>query len=302
MNTDYLVFFKEKPFQLIPGSPLPEQLLELLNLKKLKTFAYITAYNPNSLLQENSENVKRQESLKAELVRKERWILPGYSQSKKKDWEREESFFVAGISLPEAMHLAYQFSQNAILFGELEGFVDLKFLYEPCRISEMKNGDFQLHDEYQRTKQCSSSFLSEPRIRRYLDIVYLPVDLYQELFVDTIPIFVYGTLRAGEVGNRFMKNTTLLESNVLIYGYELYSNRYYPYAVPSEDSKDWIRGDIYLVSHETLYSLDEYEGIRSGEYKRIFDYRLGCYLYIAGKDLPAKIQKIPSGDWRERNF
>lgn len=108
-------------------------------------------------------------------------------------------------------------------------------------------------------------------------------------------LFVYGTLRRGS-SNQMARNLAC-EANFLEHGKmrgRLYAVRGYPGLTPSEDSQDWVIGDVYrLRDPEALLTiLDEYEGcgpanVPPYEYERVLctvllnsGASLQCWVYL----------------------
>lgn len=109
-------------------------------------------------------------------------------------------------------------------------------------------------------------------------------------------VFVYGTLRKGEVNHYLLKEAVLIEKDVKVEGYELRANQYYPYAFLSKGKH--IIGDIYEVSDALLEGdLDELEDTHTGYYVRHYDFKYCCFIYLKGKDDRKNYPLIESGDW-----
>ncbi len=80
-------------------------------------FAIITAWNPGSQWRPETANRANNRLLEAKLRAAAQVVLPALGQGDQGDWPAEESFFAAGIRQDEALHLAADFSQNALVFG-----------------------------------------------------------------------------------------------------------------------------------------------------------------------------------------
>ena len=124
-----------------------------------------------------------------------------------------------------------------------------------------------------------------------------------------VNVFVYGTLRKGEVNNSLLKNAACMAEQCWTNGL-LYDTGYgYPAMTQSPSSR--IYGELYSVTEEELEKLDQLEGYQEGRndnlYVRIQQrvytdkgvYR--AFLYIASKENLVK-RKIPNGDWKEYNL
>lgn len=109
-----------------------------------------------------------------------------------------------------------------------------------------------------------------------------------------VKLFVYGTLRKEGTANHFLLNSTLLDSAVVLNGYSLYSFGPYPFAIRTDNDKDFIVGDIYEVEEDTLLILDDYEGEM---YKREIEKINGFYIYVKKDNLPESFPIIVDGDW-----
>lgn len=108
-----------------------------------------------------------------------------------------------------------------------------------------------------------------------------------------VKLFVYGTLRREGLANHFLINSTLLYSAIVLNGYSLYSYGHYPFAIKTNDNKDFIVGDVYEVDKETLRILDEYEGEM---YKRVEENN-GFSIYVKKDNLPESFPIIANGNW-----
>jgi hypothetical protein len=82
-------------------------------------FAYLTAWNPRSQCLSTEANQERNLALEAILAARGYRYLAGAGISRKNEWAPEESFFVIGLEENDAIELAKQFEQNAIVVGEI---------------------------------------------------------------------------------------------------------------------------------------------------------------------------------------
>jgi hypothetical protein len=93
------------------------ELSDYLATLKASTWAFLTAFNPNSLPATLEQNTARQAEL-IQLVEQHGYsYLHGYGTGK--DWLREASIFIIDIPHTEAIKLAQKFHQSAILWGEI---------------------------------------------------------------------------------------------------------------------------------------------------------------------------------------
>ena len=81
-----------------------------------KTWAFITAWNPESKLLSSKENKDRNDRLRSKLKGYQTFDSLGIP--KNADWIPEESFFIIGINQEDAIKLGVMFKQNAILCGK----------------------------------------------------------------------------------------------------------------------------------------------------------------------------------------
>ena len=93
------------------------KLLERL-LKKTGTHegCYITAYNPESKVTSDQQNISANKSLYAEIQKKNAVFYEGIGLDPNSEWEGEPSFLVLGITFDEAKIIGKKFKQNAIVY------------------------------------------------------------------------------------------------------------------------------------------------------------------------------------------
>ena len=100
---------------------------DMLAFRGLEEWAYLTAWNPGSKPLPLEENMQRQDALRARL--KGRWpTVEGAATSDDGSWEPEESLLVLGIPRDEALALAKELEQTAILVGRRGGRAELVFV------------------------------------------------------------------------------------------------------------------------------------------------------------------------------
>ena len=119
VETEYIVHH-EPPFTLRIGQTCPA-LDELLQARKYKGAAFITACNPYSQQLNPAENGCRQTELLKELKSRSLFYLTGIGQHPKNGWEGEESFLILGIDLEAAKALAQKFEQWAFVWTTSKG-------------------------------------------------------------------------------------------------------------------------------------------------------------------------------------
>ena len=116
--------------------------------------------------------------------------------------------------------------------------------------------------------------------------------------INNVPVFVYGTLMKKGSASHYMRNADFL-GEASLPGYAMYDLGWYPGILPAKDST--VHGEVYLVSRETLQSMDHYEGegflyIRQSVPVTSIE---GCseaqvYVYLRPVD---EAQRIHSGRW-----
>jgi hypothetical protein len=84
------------------------------------SWAFVTAWNPRSVLLDKSINEQRHDDLKAWVARRGWPFLPGRGRNEDATWI-EESLLLMGASRAEACMLGSQFQQHAVLVGDVGG-------------------------------------------------------------------------------------------------------------------------------------------------------------------------------------
>ena len=103
---------------------------QLLQQSQAVTWALITAYNPYSQLLDSHENHRRNQTLLDVLKPMGKPIRHAVGWDKSDQWPPEESLFIIGITRADAIAIGQQFSQNAILYGELGQAIELLWLVD----------------------------------------------------------------------------------------------------------------------------------------------------------------------------
>lgn len=91
-----------------------------LEKENARTWAFITAYNPMSVVLNPEENERRNQELQKKINYYH--YLMGEGRDPSGEWIPERSFLVLDISRENAISLACSFEQKAIVFGN-KGFV-----------------------------------------------------------------------------------------------------------------------------------------------------------------------------------
>lgn len=103
-------------FSLKIGYPSSE-LARLFKLNQTRCAAFITAWNPSSILTSATENHAAQQQLVAEINSRGLHYLNGESTDQTKQWPSEPSLLIFGISLESAQNLAKNFNQNGFIYA-----------------------------------------------------------------------------------------------------------------------------------------------------------------------------------------
>lgn len=112
LNTDYQVDGLEKPIRV---GQINTELDLFCTRSGFQNWAFITAWNPLSVPLSDKENQIRNEMLKSDLSTNS--IFSGRGQDSEGVWPPEESFFIPGINLSEAIELGRKYGQRAIVAG-----------------------------------------------------------------------------------------------------------------------------------------------------------------------------------------
>ena len=92
-------------------------LSRVFDSSSYRSAAFITAYNPSSLLESEDANRVAHARLRAELERRTARIFEGASVSPQGAWPDEKSFLALGLELEDAKTLGLNFGQNAIVWA-----------------------------------------------------------------------------------------------------------------------------------------------------------------------------------------
>ena len=122
LETQYIIHLQSEIVLKI--GEMPSDLLEHLPL--IKTWAFITAWNPLPDILSKVENEQRNENLQRYLLDRDYSIHKGIGISKDQTWS-EESFFIENIELEDARTASAKFGQLAFVFGVRESGNQLVF-------------------------------------------------------------------------------------------------------------------------------------------------------------------------------
>lgn len=132
-QTLYQVFSEDKTISIRVGTRNPT-LDQLVKHHYQEQWVLITAYNPYSQLQTPHANQVQNASLAKDLWPLHVPIFRAIGQDDARQWPAEESFFVIGIGLQEAIALGQKYDQNAILVGNVGHAPQLLWLRGPKSI------------------------------------------------------------------------------------------------------------------------------------------------------------------------
>ena len=123
-NTTYRVYLPLGEIDIRIGvmNPLLQQLL-LSN--HVESWAFITAYNPYSVMQNVDVNTFLNTQLESYLSEKQYVFFKGIGVGDDDSWEPEASFMVLNIRKEDAIKLGKQFKQNAIVAGVIGNLPEL---------------------------------------------------------------------------------------------------------------------------------------------------------------------------------
>jgi len=123
-NTTYRVYLPLGEIDIRIGvmNPLLQQLL-LSN--HVESWAFITAYNPYSVMHNVDVNTFLNTQLEDYLLGKRHVFFKGMGVGDDNSWEPEASFMVLNIRKEDAIKLGKQFKQNAIVAGVIGNLPEL---------------------------------------------------------------------------------------------------------------------------------------------------------------------------------
>ncbi|MGE5385869.1 MAG: DUF3293 domain-containing protein [Betaproteobacteria bacterium] len=125
--TTYCVFLPQGPLEL-RLEQANAALVRWLKDEDITAWAILTAHNPRSERFSAAENAERQSSLECKLLEQGYEPYVGENRADNGQWGAEETCFIPKISLPQAIVLARQFGQNALVFGEADGVPHLSWI------------------------------------------------------------------------------------------------------------------------------------------------------------------------------
>jgi len=127
--TTYRVFLPGGSFELRIDQASPG-LAEWLAGRGEVNFAIITACNPGGEKSDPGRNAERQSALECDLLDGNYEPYAAENVADAGDWPVEESCFVPGIELEDALALAEDYGQNAIVCGGADGVPRLAWVVD----------------------------------------------------------------------------------------------------------------------------------------------------------------------------
>jgi hypothetical protein len=94
------------------------ELDALLAAYGARTWAYLTGFNPGSILLTHDENHRRHQRLELEVKRRGYTAFPGEGVGDDGQWPPERSLLIFGIARDDAILLGREFGQHAVVYGE----------------------------------------------------------------------------------------------------------------------------------------------------------------------------------------
>ncbi len=91
-------------------------------------WAFVSAWNPHSVLLNRLENEGRHQALMQNLIEARYTFCEGFGESHDDAWPPERSLLILDIPRIDAMRLGRRYQQNAILYGALNKPAELVWL------------------------------------------------------------------------------------------------------------------------------------------------------------------------------
>ena len=113
LETNYIVQLENEV--VLKMGEIPTRLID--DLPQIKTWAFITAWNPLPDILTRTQNDIRNNELRKQLEDEGYLIYPGIGISKNEEWS-EESFFIGNIESEKANAISSKFGQLAFLYGD----------------------------------------------------------------------------------------------------------------------------------------------------------------------------------------
>ncbi|WP_342804633.1 DUF3293 domain-containing protein [Alteromonas sp. M12] len=133
-NAEYVVFadgLADNQFVMLVDKYC-DALQRLMYQKDCKQAAFITAYNPRSHLLPESQNRNAHTHLKNQIQQLGFKFINGQGQDPKGHWPAEKSLLVLNIDKHQAMNIAKQWGQNALIWIEDDAIPNLLLIEHFC--------------------------------------------------------------------------------------------------------------------------------------------------------------------------
>ncbi len=123
-ETDYIVD-DDPPLRLTVGEQNDGARILMVSFN-VENAVFITAWNPGSQELSMDENIDRQADLLEDIEKLRLNYFVGRGEHPTSGWT-EDSYFVLGMSEEDAMRLAKQYEQNAVLWIPMSGVPELRW-------------------------------------------------------------------------------------------------------------------------------------------------------------------------------
>lgn len=100
-------------------NPELDKALKALKKPSIKTWAFITADNPQSHMRSSAENTRAFLKLEETVKKLEYAYYEAWAKSIRNDWPPEHALLILDISAEQALQIAVDFNQKAIVTGTL---------------------------------------------------------------------------------------------------------------------------------------------------------------------------------------
>lgn len=131
LETTYWVEARPAPIALRIGER-SRALDRVLARHRVRSWAFVTAWNPKSRLLASWRNLARDGQLRQALATAGYRWLPALGEGDDPGWTPEPSVLVLGLSVPNAVRLGRRLQQNAVVVGKLGGRATLVWCGRPA--------------------------------------------------------------------------------------------------------------------------------------------------------------------------
>lgn len=105
-----------------------QELNQLFADRRVSSAAFITAWNPLSILTAVAENEEADQKLRQTLKDENIYFFDGIAEDPAGSWPNEPSLLALGLTLNKAIIIGKKYSQNAIVWIERDAFPQLRLL------------------------------------------------------------------------------------------------------------------------------------------------------------------------------